>query len=175
MNTNQDVLNFMKTRRSIRNFKPDMVPKEVIDEIITAGTYAASGMNRQSPVIIAVTDKEVRDRLSKLNAEIMGTDSDPFYGAPVVLIVLADKNCGTYLYDGSLVMGNLMLAAHGLGIGSCWIHRAKEEFERPEGQEILKSLGIEGDYEGIGHCVLGYVNGEYPAAPERKTGRVYYI
>ena len=175
MNTNQDVLNFMKTRRSIRNFKPDMVPKEVIDEIITAGTYAASGMNRQSPVIIAVTDKEVRDRLSKLNAEIMGTDSDPFYGAPVVLIVLADKNCGTYLYDGSLVMGNLMLAAHGLGIGSCWIHRAKEEFERPEGQEILKSLGIEGDYEGIGHCVLGYVNGEYPAAPQRKTGRVYYI
>ena len=175
MNTNQDVLNFMKTRRSIRNFKPDMVPKDVIDEIITAGTYAASGMNRQSPVIIAVTDKEIRDRLSKLNAEIMGTDSDPFYGAPVVLIVLADKNCGTYLYDGSLVMGNLMLAAHGLGIGSCWIHRAKEEFERPEGQEILKSLGIEGDYEGIGHCVLGYVNGEYPAAPQRKVGRVYYI
>ncbi len=175
MNTNQDVLNFMKTRRSIRNFKPDMVPKDVIDEIITAGTYAASGMNRQSPVIIAVTDKEVRDRLSKLNAEIMGTDSDPFYGAPVVLIVLADKNCGTYLYDGSLVMGNLMLAAHGLGIGSCWIHRAKEEFERPECQEILKSLGIEGDYEGIGHCVLGYANGEYPAAPQRKAGRVYYI
>ena len=105
----------------------------------------------------------------------MGTDSDPFYGAPVVLVVLADKSCGTYVYDGSLVMGNLMLAAHALGIGSCWIHRAKEEFERPEGQEILKSLGIEGEYEGIGHCILGYVNGEYPDAPARKDGRMYYM
>ena len=105
----------------------------------------------------------------------MGTDSDPFYGAPAVLIVLADKNAPTYLYDGSLVMGNLMLAAHSLGIGSCWIHRAKEEFDGPEGKELLKELGIEGDYEGIGHCVLGYVNGEYPETKARKENRVYSI
>ena len=105
----------------------------------------------------------------------MGSDSDPFYGAPVVLIVLADKKIPTHVYNGSLVMGNLMLAAHSLGIGSCWIHRAKEEFERTEGQEILESLGIEGDYEGIGHCVLGYVDGEYPKASERKENWAYYI
>ena len=172
---NNDLLTLIQTRRSVRNFKPDMVPSEIIEQIITAGTYAATGVNKQSPIMIAVTNKEVRDRLSKLNAEIMGTESDPFYGAPVVLIVLADKNWPTHVYDGSLVMGNLMLAAHGLGVGSCWIHRAKEEFERQEGLEILKSLGIEGEYEGIGHCILGYVNGEYPKAPDRKKNWVHYI
>lgn len=169
------IIEAMKTRRSIRKFKPDMVPKEIIDQIIEAGTFAATGMNYQDPIIIAVTNKEVRDRLSKLNAEIMGSDSDPFYGAPVVLIALADKKIPTHVYNGSLVMGNLMLAAHSLGIGSCWIHRAKEEFERPEGREILESLGIEGDYEGIGHCVLGYVDGEYPKASARKENWAYYI
>lgn len=175
MSTENIVLDSIKTRRSIRKYKPDMIPGEVLDKIIEAGTYAATGMNRQSPIIIAVTKKEMRDRLSKLNAEIMGTDSDPFYGAPVVLIVLADKSSANYIYDGSLVMGNLMLAAHSLGVGSCWIHRAKQEFERPEGKEILKSLGIEGDYEGIGHCILGYVDGEYPKAAERKKDWVYRI
>ncbi len=175
METTNTVLDFMKSRRSIRKFKPDMISKEAIDQIISAGTYAATGMNKQSPIIIAVTNKEVRDRLSKLNAEIMGTTGDPFYGAPVVLIVLADKNRPTRVYDGSLVMGNLMLAAHALGIGSCWIHRAKEEFERPEGKALLESLGIEGEYEGIGHCVLGYADGEYPKASERKGNWAYYI
>ena len=172
---NKELLTLMETRRSIRKFEPDMVPKDVIDQIIKAGTYAATGMNKQSPIIIAVTNKEMRDKLSRLNAEIMGTKSDPFYGAPVVLIVLADKNWVNRVYDGSLVMGNLMLAAHALGIGSCWSHRAKEEFERPEGLEILKSLGIEGEYEGIGHCVLGYVKGNYPKTPPRKENWVYYI
>lgn len=164
------------TRRSIRKYKPDMIPKETIDRIIEAGTYAATGMGKQSPIIIAVTNKEIRDKLSKMNAEIMGTpEMDPFYGAPVALIVLADKARPTYLYDGSLVMGNLMLAAHDEGIGSCWIHRAKEEFESPQGKEILKSLGIEGDYEGIGHCILGYIDGEEPKAAPRKEDYVYYI
>lgn len=175
MEHSEDFLSLIQTRRSIRKFKPDMVPKDIIDKITAAGTYAATGMNRQSPIIIAVTNKEVRDRLSKLNAEIMGTDSDPFYGAPVVLIVLASKASATYIYDGSLVMGNLMLAAHALGIGSCWIHRAKEEFERPEGKEILRSLGIEGEYEGIGHCILGYADGDYPKASDRKKDWVYTI
>ena len=170
-----ETLELMQTRRSVRDFKPDMVPEDIMDKIIEAGLWAASGRNRQSPIIIKVSDKSVRDRLCRLNAEIMGTDSDPFYGAPAVLIVLADKNAPTYLYDGSLVMGNLMLAAHSLGIGSCWIHRAKEEFDGPEGKELLKELGIEGDYEGIGHCVLGYVNGEYPETKARKENRVYSI
>ena len=170
-----EVINNMKTRRSIRKYKPDMVPEDVLNRIIGAGTYAATGMGKQSPIIIAVTNKEIRDKFSKMNAEIMGVDSDPFYGAPVVLIVLADKARPTYVYDGSLVMGNLMLAAHAEGIGSCWIHRAKEEFESAEGKAFLKSLGIEGDYEGIGHCVLGYVDGEEPKAMPRKENYVYCV
>lgn len=170
-----EVIEKMITRRSIRSYKSDMIPKETIEKIIEAGTYAATGRGFQSPIIIAVTNKEMRDKLSKMNAKIMGTDTDPFYNAPVVLIVLADKKYPTYLYDGSLVMGNLMLAAHDLGIGSCWIHRAKEEFESQEGKDILKSLGIEGDFEGIGHCVLGYANGEMPEAKPRKEDYVYYV
>ena len=170
-----ETLKTIKERRSCRNFKPDMVPKEIIEKIAEAGTYAATGMGKQSPIIIAVTNKELRDRLSKMNAQVMGSNSDPFYGAPVVLIVLANKNYGTYVYDGSLVMGNLMLAAHNEGVGSCWIHRAKEEFESEEGKEILRSLGIEGEYEGIGHCALGYTEGEYPEGHERKDNWVYYI
>ena len=170
-----EVINNMKTRRSIRKYKPDMIPEDVLNRIIEAGTYAATGMGEQSPIIIAVTNKEIRDKFSKMNAEIMGVDSDPFYGAPVVLIVLADKARPTYVYDGSLVMGNLMLAAHAEGIGSCWIHRAKEEFESVEGKAFLKSLGIEGDYEGIGHCVLGYTDGEEPKAMPRKENYVYCV
>lgn len=170
-----NTIDAMLTRRSIRKYKPDMVPKEMIEKIVRAGTYAATGMGKQSPIILAVTNKELRDKLSKMNADVMGTSSDPFYGAPVVLVVLADKSSRTYVYDGSLVMGNLMLAAHELGIASCWIHRAKEEFESPEGKEILKSLGIEGDYEGIGHCILGYADMEAPKAAPRKENYVYYI
>ena len=170
-----EVINNMKTRRSIRKYKPDMSPEDVLNRIIEAGTYAATGMGKQSPIIITVTNKEIRDKFSKMNAEIMGVDSDPFYGAPVVLIVLADKARPTYVYDGSLVMGNLMLAAHAEGIGSCWIHRAKEEFESAEGKAFLKSLGIEGDYEGIGHCVLGYTDGEEPKAMPRKENYVYCV
>ena len=170
-----DAITNLVTRRSIRKFKSDMVPKDVIEKIIEAGTYAATGMNRQSPIIIAVTNKELRDRLSAQNAKVMGANMDPFYNAPVVLIVLADKNIPTYIYDGSLVMGNLMQAAHAYGISSCWIHRAKEEFESAEGKEILKRLGIEGDYEGIGHCVLGYADCDQPAASPRKDNYVYWI
>ena len=163
------------TRRSIRKFKSDMVSKEIIEKIVEAGTYAATGMNRQSPIIIAVTNKELRDRLSGLNAAIMGADTDPFYNAPVVLIVLANKSMPTYLYDGSLVMGNLMNAAHVYGISSCWIHRAKEEFESAEGKAILSKLGIEGDYEGIGHCILGYADCDEPEPSPRKENYVYWI
>ena len=171
---NESIKNMIE-RRSVRGYKPDMIPKEDLDLILEAGTYAATGMGMQSPVIVAVTDKATRDQLSKMNADVMGTDTDPFYGAPVVLVVLADKNRPTHIYDGSLVMGNLMLEAEAQGIGSCWIHRAKEEFESEEGKEILKSLGIEGDYEGIGHCVLGFADGPAPKAAPRKDSYVYYV
>ena len=171
----EEALEFMESRRSIRSYKQDAVPEDLIRQIVEAGTYAATGRGLQSPIIIAVTDREARDRLSKLNADILGTDADPFYGAPVVLIVLADRSIPTYLYDGSLVLGNLMLAAHALGLGSCWIHRAKEEFDSPEGKQILKNLGIEGDYEGIGHCIIGYIDGDVPEANPRKDGWAYWI
>ena len=164
------------TRRSVRKYKPDAVPQEIIDQIIEAGTYAATGMGKQSPIIISVTDKKVRDQLSRINAKIMGNEGiDPFYGASTVLVVLADKNIPTHVYDGSLVMGNLMLAAHALGVDSCWIHRAKETFESEEGKAILASLGIEGDYEGIGNCILGYGDGDVPAPKPRKDSYVYHI
>lgn len=170
-----NTIDTIKSRRSVRKYKSDPVDQQTLDKIIDAGLYAPSGMGRQSTIIISVTNKEVRDKLSKLNAQIMGSDGDPFYGAPAVLIVLAKKDCPTGIYDGSLVMQNLMLAAHELGLGSCWIHRVKEEFEMPQGKEILKSLGINDEYEGIGHCIIGYTDGEEPSPAERKAGRVYKI
>ena len=172
-----EVLERMKERRSIRKYKPDMVPQETIDHIIEAGLYAASGKGEQAAIIIQVTNKKLRDEIAKMNQKIGGWEDgfDPFYGAPVILIVLGRKDWPTHVYDGSLVMGNLMLAAHNLGIGSCWIHRAKEEFDSQWGKDLLKSLGIEGEYEGIGHCALGYADGELPQAPARKKNRVFYI
>ena len=170
-----EALEAILTRKSIKSYKPDMVDKETIDKIIEAGLNAPSGLNKQAAIILAVTNKEVRDELSKIN---MGKDpfhrADPFYGAPVVLVVLADKRVPTYVYDGSLVMENLMLAAHALGLGACWIHRAKETFELPEGKALLKKLGIEGEYEGIGNCIIGYPEVE-PEKKPRKENRVYYV
>ena len=132
-------------------------------------------MGAQSPIIVAVTDRQTRDRLAELNAAVMGGGSDPFYGAPAVLVVLADRSVPTYLYDGSLVMGNLMNAAHAVGLGSCWIHRAKEVFDSEEGKALLKEWGIEGDYEGIGNCIIGYPKGEAPQPKARKAGYVYHV
>lgn len=172
-----DLLEQIKSRRSIRRFKPDAIPQGLLEQVIEAGTYAASGKNQQSAIIIAVTNREMRDRIAAANCRIGGWEEgfDPFYGAPAILIVLAKKDCRNHVYDGSLVMGNLMLAAHALGLGSCWIHRAKEEFASPEGRALLRSLGIEEEYEGIGHCALGYIDGGYPQPPKRKENWVYYI
>ena len=174
---NNEVLEAMQLRRSIRSFKPDPVPEADLKEIIKAGLYAPSGKGTQDTIILAITNPAMVKRLSRLNCEIGGwaPDFDPFYGAPAVLIVLAEKQRPTAVYDGSLVMGNMMLAAHSLGLGSCWIHRAKEEFARPEGKALLKTLGITGEYEGIGHCVVGYVEGDIPVAPLRKEHRVYWM
>ncbi len=170
-----ETLQIIKTRRSVKKYKDTPVEKELIDEIIQAGLCAPSGLNTQKTVILAVTNKEIRDKLSFLNA---GKDpfkrSDPFYGAPCVLVVLAEKSVPFYVYDGSLVMENMLLAAHSLGLGACWIHRAKETFEMPEGKEILRSIGLEGDYEGIGNCIVGYPD-VTPDSKARKENRVYYI
>lgn len=175
--TENDIIKGMKERRSIRKFKGDMPEKKDIEAIIEAGLYAANGRGMQAAIVIAVTEKETRDRLSEVNAKIGGWNEgfDPFYGAPAILIVLGDKSNPTSIYDGSLVMGNLMLAAHSLGLGSIWIHRAKEEFEMPEYKQLLKGLAIEGDWEGIAHCAIGYIDGDMPKSAERKPGRVFWI
>lgn len=171
-----ETLKTLETRRSVRGFDPERMPSdELINEIVKAGEYAPTGMGMQSPRIIVVTNKAVRDRLSKLNAEVMGTSSDPFYGAPVILLVVADKTRPTYIYDGSLVMGNLMNAAHSVGLGSCWIHRAKEIFSSAEGKAMLKQWGIEGDYEGIGHVALGYALKEPAEAKPRKNDYAVWV
>lgn len=173
----REVLEKLKSRRSIRKYKPDAIPQDILDQIIKAGLYAANGMGYQNTIIVQVTNKDIRDKISKMNCEIGGWKEgfDPFYGAPAMLIVLAKKDWVNRVYDGSLVMGNLMLAAHELGVGSCWIHRAKEEFETEWGKELLKSLGIEEEYEGIGHCALGYAEGNIPKTAPRKENRVFYV
>ena len=160
---NETIQNII-SRRSVKKYLDKPVPTELVEQVVKAGTYAPSGMNKQSAIILAVTNKEMRDRLSRINLDIVNSHnlttssghSDPFYAAPVVLVVLAKKDIGTRVYDGSLVMENMMVAAQSLGLASCWIHRAKETFETAEGKQILRDLGITDEYEGIGNCILGY-------------------
>ena len=171
-----EVLTALKTRRSIRKFRPDPIPQALLDEIMEAGLYAASGMDRQQSIILCITEPDVIVRLSRANAQIAGykEGTDPFYGAPAVLVVLSPKEVPTALYDGTLVLANLMTAAHALGLGSCWIHRAREEFEQPAWQDFLRKLDLTGDYIGIGHCVIGYPD-EHPEASPRRSGRIFYV
>ena len=156
-------------RRSIRKYKPDQVADAQLDAVLEAGLYAPSGMNTQNTVMVAVRDKETRDQLSRMNAAVMGVDSDPFYGAPCVIVVLVDPERYTWIEDGSLVMGNLMLGAYQQGLGSCWIHRAQQMFDSPEGKELLKKWGLSENLRGVGNCILGYAD-EEPEAKPRKEG-----
>ena len=179
-NTIKDII----TRRSVKKYKDRPVEMELVEQIVTAGTYAPSGMNKQAAVILAITNKEMRDRLSRMNLDVVirngmhtsSGHSDPFYGAPVVLVVLAKKEVGTRVYDGSLVMENMMIAANSLGLGSCWIHRAKETFETEEGKQLLRDLGLDGEYEGIGNCIVGYAADDAlkPQSP-RKADYVVWV
>lgn len=177
---NETIKNLI-SRRSIRKFKTEQIRDDELNQILEAGTYAPTGMNQQSPKIIVIQDKEIRDKLSKLNSSFLWSEDanekfDPFYGAPTVIVVLANKNIKTYVEDGSLVLGNLMNAAYSLGIGSCWIHRAKEEFESKEGKELLKNWNISDDYVGIGHCILGYPDENLNAkSSSRKPDYITYI
>ena len=162
------------TRRSVRKYTDRQVEDEKLDKVLTAGLYAPTGMNNQLPVLVAVRDKETRDRLSRMNAAVMGASGDPFYGAPCVIVVLSDPERMTWVEDGSLVLGNLMNAAHSLGLGSCWIHRAKECFDTPEGKALLRAWGVPENYRGVGNCILGYAE-EEPEAKPRKSGRIIKI
>ena len=171
------VIDALVSRRSIRSYRPEQIKDEELEAILKAGTYAASGRNRQSAIMIAVQDAQTVALLSKMNAEIMGSNIDPFYGAPTVIIVLADKTVPTHFEDGCLVMGNLMNAAYAVGVDSCWIHRAKEEFDSEEGKALLRKWGVENaeNYVGIGHCILGYRDCEYPAPIPRKENYIYKV
>lgn len=162
------------TRRSVRKYSDRQVEDEKLDKVLTAGLYAPTGMNNQAPILVAVRDKETRDKLSRMNAAVMGASGDPFYGAPCVIVVLADPERMTWVEDGSLVLGNLMNAAHSLGLGSCWIHRAKECFDTPEGKELLRAWGVPENYRGVGNCILGYA-AEEPVTKPRKEGRIIKI
>ena len=165
----------MIERRSCRKFQDRQVDEAALQEILKAGLYAASGMGRQSPILVAVQDPEQVALLSKLNAAVMGSDKDPFYGAPMVVVVLADSSVGTCVEDGSLVIGNLMLAASTLGVASCWIHRAREVFASEEGKRLMAQWGVPEGYIGVGHCILGYRDGEKPEPPARKPGRILRV
>lgn len=168
-----DAINVFKSRRSCKNYTRKQVSDEVLEAILEAGKHAPSGMNRQSAIMLVARDKELVKKLSHMNAQVMGADTDPFHGASTVVIVLADKDIPTYIYDGSLVMGNLLNAAEAVGVQGCWIHRAKQMFESDEGKEILKKAGISANYEGIGCCILGY--GEKQPEKPRKDNYVYYL
>ena len=172
-----EVLKAIKERRSIRRFKSEMPDKKTIDEIVEAGLYAPNGKGLQATISLVVTNRQLREKLVIANREIGGyeQDVDPFFNAPVIIIVLAKKDNPNCRYDGALVMGNMLLAAHALGLGGIWINRARQEFETDEFKSILTDLGIEGEWEGVGHCAIGFIDGELPKAAPRKGGRVYYI
>lgn len=170
---NETIKNLVE-RRSCRKYSSTQIKEDELNSVLKAGEYAPTGMGMQSPIIVVLQNKSIIDKISKINAKIMGKDEDPFYGAPTVLVVLADKNIGTYIEDGSLVLGNLMNAAYSLGLGSCWIHRAKEEFETDEGKELLKEWNISENYVGIGHCILGYPEEKSEAKP-RKDGYIRFV
>ena len=167
-------MNTLLNRRSIRRYKEDQVPDELLDQVLTAGLFAPSGMNRQNIVMVAVRDKETRDQLSRLNAAVIGSDRDPFYGAPCVIVVLGDPEIYPVVENGSLVLGNLMNAAYSVGLGSCWIHRAKQTFETEEGKALLRKWGLKENLVGIGNCILGYAD-ESPEAKPRLDGRIVKI
>ncbi len=172
----KDCLSVLKERRSVKKYKDEYIDEAILDKILEAGTYAPTGRNRQVPVIVAIKDRAVRDKISKMNAEILGNpDIDPFYGAPTIILVLTDPSVSTAVEDASLVLGNLMHAACALGVDSCWIHRAKEEFNSQEGKAMLREWGLDESLVGVGHLAIGYRDCEYPKPSPRKENYIIKI
>lgn len=170
----KETIQDLTTRRSVKRYQPTQINRADLEKILKAGMNAPSGMGRQSAVMVVVQEPETVKKLSRMNAEVMGGHADPFYGAPTVIIVFADKEVPTYKEDGSLVMGNLLNAAHALGLGSCWIHRAKEVFNSAEGKALMKKWGLKDSLEGIGHCILGYGEGPEPVEKPRKDDYIVW-
>ena len=164
-----EILKAIRERRSIRRYMPQQIKDEELRTVLEAGTWAPTGKGTQDPVIIAVQDPEICSVLRKLNGEILGNaGADPFYGAPTIILVLSKAQNPNCVKDGSLVISNIMLAAHSIGLGSCWINRCKEMFETPEGRQLASRLGIPEGYEGVGCVSLGYKAHEAPAPLPRK-------
>ena len=170
-----ETIQVLLNRRSVRRYQPKQITEQELETILQAGMFAPSGHGSQPVRLVVIQRPEIIQQLSKMNAAILGTSSDPFYGAPTVVLVLADRSHPTWCEDGALVMGNLMNAAHAIGVDSCWINRARQEFDSPEGKKMLQDWGIQGDYAGIGHCLLGYRLGDYPKAAPRKADFVVYV
>ena len=173
----EDILEVLKGRRSVRRYKSDPVPEELLDKIVEAGLYAPTGMNRQETIILKITRPEVVRQLGLANGRLMGKENtDAFYGAPAVLCVLSKRDIPTAIFDGCSVLSNMMNEAASLGLGSCWIHRGKEQFETEEGKKILAQAGIDSSrYVGIDSLVVGYPDGVTAPASPRKEGRAYSI
>ncbi|MDR0410911.1 MAG: nitroreductase family protein [Treponema sp.] len=171
-----NTLEDLKNRRSIRSYKQEQIKEEELDAILEAGTFAPSGMGQQSVVMVVVQNKETIAKIERLNAKVLNDPAQkPFYGAPTVVNVLADKSKVTGVENGALVIGNLLLAAQALGIGSCYIYRAKEVFESAEGKELLERWGVKGDYLGVGHVLLGYPAGPAPKPAPRKKDYIIKV
>lgn len=172
---NNPILENIRTRRSVRKYKEAQITEDELNTVLEAGTYAPSGRGLQSPILVAVQEPETKKRLIKMNAEIMGTDTDPYYGAPTLILVFAPVDRNTYIEDGSCVLDTMMLAAHSIGLASCWIHREKEMFATTEGKALMKKWGVPENFNGIGALALGYADGPLPQAPQRKEGRIIRI
>ncbi|MBE5736091.1 MAG: diguanylate cyclase [Clostridiales bacterium] len=171
----KDILETIVSRRSVKSYIDKPVDDELVNKVIKAGMYAPSGKNKQSAIIIAISNKEILAQMAKAIADIRGVSGNPLYNAPVALVVLADKSVFTHVYDGSVVIENMLLEAHSLGLGACWIHHAKEVFETDFGKDLLAKVGVVGDYEGVGTCILGYPNAIPVGEISRKDNFVYYL
>lgn len=170
---NADFLELIQTRRSVRAYRPEAVPEDVLERILQAGTFAPTGMGKQSPVMVVVTDPDVRRKIAAMNAAVMGADRDPYYGAPTIVLVLADPEIGTWVEDGSCVLATLMLAAHAQGVASVWVHREREMFDGEEGKALLREWGLPESLRGVGSVALGYA--AVPAAPPRPRKAGYIV
>ncbi len=170
-----EVLNTIRTRRSVRAYKSDPVPQELLRTVCEAGTYAPTGGGRQSPVIIAVTSEKYRCEIARLNANVMGRDADPYYGAPTVILVLANGEASTFVEDGSCVLENMMLAAASLGLGSVWVHREREIFDSADGKALLREWGLPETLRGVGSIALGYPAAAPADAAARKENYIVNV
>ena len=163
-------LEIIRTRRSYRSYQPEQITDEQLNAVLEAGTYAPTSRGLQSPFIVAIQDEDLKARLAKMNAEIMGVTTNPYYDAPTYVLVFVPSDVPNGIQDASLVMENMMLAAHAQGLGSCWIHREREMFATEEGKELMQQWGLPEGLVGIAALALGYPNGEPSPAKPRKEG-----